>query len=189
MDDISLQGPGMLSPEAFEELTLAGSYLAQMPEDAPLPRTYKIAAGMADTGLREALADPQGYWGLLPHVERLAAQGMSLRQIAERLGLSQGALREAWIFLPEVRLALTGGRARGIDDASRTIALNIDKGDTASAVFLLKTKGDYVPASTKQAPAVVVSIGAQPAMVTFAAIEDIRDRMAALADEVDYAAL
>jgi hypothetical protein len=179
----------MLSPEAFEELTLAGAYLAQLLEDAPLPRTYEIAAGMAEPALQVALADPQGYWGLLPHVERLAAQGMSLRQIAERLGLSQGAFREAWIFLPEVRLALTGGRARGIDDASRAIAINIDKGDTASAVFMLKTKGDYVPASNKQAPAVVVNIGPQPALVTFAAIEDIRDRMAALADEVDYADL
>jgi hypothetical protein len=157
-DPTGLQGPGCLSESARIMLGSLGAHLSGLGEGEPLPIPYRIM-------LQAVLVEPDGsnehlYMGLLPHIERLAAQGMTTDQIADRLGIAREIFREAVIFLPDFVQALKGGLARGIDEASASLAASSRKGDTSATKFILQTKGGYHTAKGGQAT-VVVNIGAE----------------------------
>jgi hypothetical protein len=143
-----------------------------------LPKTYEIVQAANRENDPNNPFNSHAYQSLLPHVERMAKQGMSLRHIAARLGVALFALQEAVQLFPDVAAALSGGLARGIDEQSESLYAAGIKGDVGASKFYLQTKGDFVPAST--APQVTVNIGDQKASVTTFAIESMADRQRAL---------
>jgi hypothetical protein len=145
---------------------------------AQLPKTYEIVQAANRENDPTNPFNAHAYQSLLPHVERMAKQGMSLRHIAARLGVALFALEEACKLFPDVAVALSGGLARGIDEQSEALYRAGVRGDVGAAKFFLQTKGDFVPAST--APQVIVNIGEQKASVTTIAIESMAERQKAL---------
>lgn len=98
----------------------------------------------------------------LPHIERMAAQGMEPPQIAARLNVPLAVLEAAALEFEDVRVAFTGGRARGVDTASRAILKASERGDVGAAKFLLQSKGGFAPTSRQEAPPPLASSGPAP---------------------------
>jgi hypothetical protein len=182
------QGVSVLSSRAFEVLTLTGAYLAQIPPTAEaLPAPYVIGTEAQNPVLRQHLADEEAWTGLLPHLDRLAGQGMHPLHIAQRLALPLNAFREAYNALPAVRLAMTA-MARMIDLASATVVRNAEE-ETTAAIFLLKTRGFFeTTKKSDPAPAVHINVGG-PAALDLSAIASMRERQEELTRIVDYDSL
>jgi hypothetical protein len=178
-------GPAALSKPSYAALSLLGRALADHPPGAPLPPSYELHRALT-AKVAFAPRAPHRYRGLLPHVARLARQGMTPQQIADRLALPQHAMREALIVLPEFRAAIVGGLAEGVDAASTSIADNIQAHETSAAAFLLKTKGGFNVPKDYGTPAVVVNIGQQPASVDASSIADLKERQSTLLDDVEW---
>jgi hypothetical protein len=133
--------------------------------------------------------DEEAYRPVLPHLERMAAVGLTPGQIAAHLGVELIAIQEAACFLDDVMLALKGGRARGIDLAASTVGRNIALGATDASRFFLQAQGGEAWQTKK--PAIVQITTAAPtyANVDLDAIEQMKARQAALIEDVDYDSL
>lgn len=125
-------------------------------EAAPLPKPYLM--------VRVAHHPLQQY---LPAIERMAAQGMQGNMIAARLGITVDELGDYAERCADVRLALTGGAARGVDEttaAARRGAL-ID-GNAAMQRFLMESRGGF---ATPKEPKIAIAVNA-PAMLEHAPV-------------------
>jgi len=128
-----------------------------------LPRTYEIVQ-------HNNQLTPHAYRDLLPHIERMSKQGMSLKFIAARLGVALFALEEAVKLFPDVAAAITGGLARGVDEQSEAMYRRGLGEDTSAGKFFLQTRGEFNPPA-QAGSTVTVNIGAQPAAVS---LDDVR---------------
>lgn len=59
---------------------------------------------------------PHQYTSLLRHIERMAYQGMTVEQIADRIGVEPAAFQQSIDSYADLRIAIEQGRARGIAD-------------------------------------------------------------------------
>lgn len=116
----------------------------------------------------------------LYEVERMAAQGMLLDQIAARLAIPADVFEAISQANPAVREAYAAGIARGQDVATRALFKNVREGDPGSIRYYLERLGG--PQFRKQeGPAVVINNGP---MVQIDQADMTRrfDRQAALLD-------
>jgi hypothetical protein len=119
-----------------------------------LPLTHKLFKEVAKHQLTP----------FLDHIEYLASLGLQPKTIADRIGLDWEILRDFADKFPDVKAALKGGRARGVEEAAATIQRNARMGDTAAAVAVLKGSREWASNAPISQP-VTVNIGAQPAPI------------------------
>lgn len=114
----------------------------------------------------------------LAHIERMAAQGLTLGQIGSRFGFSLAAMTNAFRAFEDVHLAFVGGQARGADERSATLGRIAELGDTGALTFLMKTKDGFTTAQdrgeTKAAPE------DRAAGITLEHVSSVADRQKAL---------
>ena len=154
--------------------SLPGVAAAQVPGGVIGP-----SAPVTDLGARSlppawamVSTDDHPFRRLLPHIERMAAQGMTILHIANRLGMSSATLTEAMDMYRDVEYAFKGGDARGLDEVSEQILDAGVHGDVGAGKFRLQM-GGY----NKPAPAVVQQLGAgtRVTTVSMTTIEDMAD--------------
>ena len=138
-----------------------------------LPKTYEMVRGVPAHFLTSAL----------PHIERMAAQGLEPGQIAARLNLSLGVLMDAAKRFEDVRMSLVGGRARGADELSASLYNAGINGNVAAAGMLLKTKHGFV--AVQQVEVKTTSQQDLHAPVTIEHAESLRDAQALLIEGLD----
>lgn len=95
-------------------------------------------------------APPHPFQRYLADVERMAAQGLELHQIAARLGFSEMVFADAAVRFRDLAAALTGGRARLWDQVSARLFRNAMAGDTSALTFLAKTKAGFAAPTVLQ---------------------------------------
>ena len=91
---------------------------------------------------------PHVFERFLPQIERMAAQGLEVTQIAARLQLPPQALIDAAVRFSDVAAAFTGGTARGADEMSASVYAAGLAGNVAAASLLLKAKYGYTQTVT-----------------------------------------
>lgn len=170
---ITLEGieEQLLGDLARAERLAVRTRLAELREsERGLPAPYTRALAVP----RHALTD------FLPHLDRMAAQGMELIHIAARLGLSTRVLNDFAERFADVKLALTGGFARGIDEMSGALyRAGVAEGAVGAQTFYLRTKANYRD-QKESGPAVVVNVGTAPAPITIEHAADLSERQRAL---------
>lgn len=182
MPDDGVTGPKHLTHNARTILGSLGEFLSFFEDTRQLPKTLDLyLAPLVDPEIGNEFA----YRGLLPHVERMAQQGMDHDFIADRLGIPRGVFKEAMIFLPDFAIALRGGLARGVDEASWNLSMSSRRGDTSATKFILQTRGNY-SAPKGNAPSVIVNIGSERATVDLSSIDAMKQRQETLLDDVEY---
>lgn len=142
---------------------------AAVAEAWSLPPTYTLARDVK----RHFLTD------FLPHIERMAAQQLDIATIAARLGHSSRVLEDAAARFEDVLLALTGGKARGLDDISGALYRNAMIGETGAQTFILRTRGGFTVAS-ERAPSGGSGEGEKVIDVTLDNVNALADRQRAL---------
>jgi hypothetical protein len=164
-----------------QKLDMFGTLFANFSVDSPLPRAYEIVSQMF---VLKGKPERNGYRHLLPHLEKLAANGLSAEQIARVLGMPETLLGQAVAYYPEIYHALSGGRARGINEAAATITANAAKGDTAAAKFKLQTVGGF---TTKvQLVQSAPNTGQQEAPVKSDTTDTLKTRQQEIIDSIDF---
>ena len=131
-----------------------------------VPRAYEtLAPGSVPTHLLRPS---------LEAIERMSYQGLTIRQIAGRIGITSDELKNYATNYLDVELALTGGRARAADELSAEAMLAALGGDNKMLVTLLERKHGFTPPAPPSAPPVQVNIGG-PA-VGFARADELARR-------------
>ena len=168
MDPLSLEG--IEERLDREERVLVRARLAELREsERGLPPAYSLAHEE-----RHALTQ------YLPHIERMAAQGMHPEQMAYRLGLSPWVFFDAIKHFSDLRLAVTGGAARGVDEQSAALyRAGVVHGQVAAQTFHLRTRGGFREPK-EQAPSVVVNIGTEASPRTVQHAGTLAERQRAL---------
>lgn len=80
---------------------------------------------------------------ILQKVEQLAAQGMTLEQISDCLGIAYCTLNEKSKEYVEFSDAIKLGKARGIAMVTNALLKNVSVGNTAAQIFFLKARAKW----------------------------------------------
>jgi hypothetical protein len=180
---LALQGIEFLSPHSQDALGRTGAYLCTLDPDVALPPAYEIF--QRSTSAVEDPA-PEAYRSLIKHIARMSRLGLKLEQIADRLALPYLTLREAEVFLPDVRVAMKGGLAAGVENAATRLQEQIDLGDVSATSLFLKTRGGWQPPPEGPLVQINNNIGQQIASVSVDPINAMAARQRALLEECDY---
>lgn len=76
----------------------------------------------------------------LGEVERLAARGLTVKKIAEALGVSEATIYKRQRDSEEFKAAIKKGRAKGEADIADTLFEAAKAGNTAAMIFYLKAR-------------------------------------------------
>jgi hypothetical protein len=174
-------GKVVLTNDERKQLDMLGTILSNYSVDGDLPKAYEV---ISLTLHYQGKAERKGYRHLLPYLERLAANGLSVAQIADVLGMSASLLADAAHYYPEINAAIVGGRARGVNEAATTITTNAKSGDTAAAKFKLQTTGGFT--TKAQVIQVQTNIGQAEAPVKSDTLNALKDRQKSIIEEVDF---
>lgn len=79
---------------------------------------------------------------ILAKVERLAAQGLTVEQIARVLGISPGTYYEKVKEYPELSETVKAGRAKGVEAISNALFDKAMSGDNTAMIFYLKNRAN-----------------------------------------------
>lgn len=80
---------------------------------------------------------------VLDRAEQLAAQGMTMEQISDCLGISYQTLNEKSKEFVELSDAIKLGKARGIAMVTDALLKNVNIGNTAAQIFFLKARAKW----------------------------------------------
>jgi len=96
---------------------------------------------------------------VLEKVESLAAQGMTIEQIAHALGIGESTLYDKKAKNPEMLEALKRGQAKGIATISNSLFNKAKSGDVTSMIFYLKCRAGWreQDVETRELPPIVVN--------------------------------
>lgn len=145
------------------------------PWETGLPKTFELVRGVP----------VHIYTPLLPHIERMAAQGITRPTIAARFGWTVEELNAAADTFADVRAALEGGRARGVEEVSGAQYRNAVAGDSAAAAAYLKGVGEWSSGGTPAGTAsVTINVSSAPAQQ--GKIIDVAAEMARRQFSIDF---
>lgn len=88
----------------------------------------------------------------LKKIEQLAAQGLTVAQVARSVGIGPTVFFERQKEMPELKEAMENGRAKGIATITNTLFQKAKTGDNTAMIFYLKNR-DPENWSDKPAPA------------------------------------
>ena len=114
---------------------------AKLREQRDLEARTQLANAAA---VAQTKSKPTAFTVLLPAIERLAYQGLSVEQIAARIGLKPHEFRNLLSTYPEINDCVIGGRARGADDLSAAAMRAAVSGNTGMIKFLLERRHGYL---------------------------------------------
>ena len=113
----------------------------------------------------------------LSRVRELAALGLTVEQIADRIGVCRRTLFSRMSTDPAIRGAMDEGLAEATEFAARTLFDMAREKNLGALIFWLKTKGRFnTPREPAPTPSVVVNVGSEPAPVNLeGGLEDGRE--------------
>ena len=81
-------------------------------------------------------------------VEQLASKGLTQSQIAEYFGVTPALITKHKKF-PEFAEALSKGKSKGIAEVAQSLFEKATSGDTAAAIFFLRSRAGWVDQNIK----------------------------------------
>jgi len=87
---------------------------------------------------------------MLKKIEHLAAQGLTVEQVARSVGIGPTQFFERQKEMPELKEAMENGRAKGVATISNALFQKAKAGDNTAMIFFLKNRA---PESWRDNPA------------------------------------
>jgi len=107
----------------------------------------------------------------LQQITQLAAQGLTVKQVAASIGIGATTFFERQKVMPELKEAIEAGRAKGIATITNALFQKAKNGDNTAMIFYLKNRdrdswGERPPAADDDAQPLQITINTVDASVS-----------------------
>lgn len=107
----------------------------------------------------------------LQQITQLAAQGLTVKQVAHSIGIGPTTFFERQKKMPELKEAIEAGRSKGLATITNALFQKAKKGDNVAMIFYLKNRdrdswGERPPAADDDAQPLQITINTVDASVS-----------------------